>query len=200
MTLRSSNRGYLAMDVALSLSYCASTRVTNALLLGNSTKQAAFIHNQVIQLAAIAGHPALLPTLVSVHCNSLLKKLIDDQIDALYLLENKTGQTFVALISDRGPLPKGNEPDEDISNKALGVVQLVTTWECYTKSLLLQIDSIKQFIRDVAEKTMDDSTEDNGYILSERLEFISREGNVMLYKAQWIKDRASAQIAAVRTY
>lgn len=184
------------MNVALSLSYCSSTRVTNALLLGLSPIQAVFLYNQVKKLATIAGHPALLPTLLSTYRSSLLEKLIGDQMSNLFLVENQSGQTFVSVLTEQGILPRKNPSDEDISNNALGIMQLAPIWECYAKSLLLQIESIKRFIQAFGDKNPEDTTQIREMLL-ERLDFLYQKGNMMLYKVQSTRDRGSAQVSAV---
>jgi phosphoribosylanthranilate isomerase len=113
-------------------------------------------------------------------------------------VETESGQTFVSIFTEHGRLSKGNSNDDDISNRALGIIQLVTTWECYTKSLVLKIDSIKRFIQDLGEKTTNDAVQIHGEMMCERLDFLHQKGDMMLYKAQWVKDRASAQVSAVR--
>ena len=103
--------------------------------------------HQLMQLAPVASHPALLPTLVYTYVRSLLQRLINKEFDNLYRVEAESGQTFVTIFDELGPVPLGNSSHENTSKKALGIIQLVTAWEGYTKGLLFEIDSLQQFIR-----------------------------------------------------
>jgi len=81
--MRRTSRGILAIDLALSLSHCPKTGATYALLLGRSERQAAFIKQQIQELATIAHHPAFLPTLVCTYHRTLLQRLSDHAMNEL---------------------------------------------------------------------------------------------------------------------
>jgi len=200
--MRRTSRGILAINIALALSYCPRSRITNAILFGLSPSQAAFVLHQVKELAEVAHHPAFLPTLVCGYHRSLLRRLYDQANADLFDVEVKGGQ------SGAPPPPGDWYPTQKLSNhkdvnvKALGVIQVSTAWEGYTKAMLADAANIQQFIaqvdslfsaRGVGGLLMESR------ILFERLQFLARKGEIMLWRLQYITKRAQAHQAAVRT-
>jgi hypothetical protein len=198
--MRRTSRGVLAIDLALSLSYCPSTGLTYALLLGHSDLQAAFIQQQIKELAQLASHPALLPTLVCTYLRTLLQRLADQAFNNLLNVEAESGQSVFSVYSEFGPRPLENRSDADNSKYALGVIQLVTAWENYTKGLLFDIESVQNFIgyiNSIAPSAQRAPVEMQGLVLNERLRFLAQKGNSVLWRVQFIKERAQAQLTAV---
>ena len=148
--MRHSSGGLLAIDIALSLSYCPATGVTYALLFGSSDLQAAFIQQQVIQLAPLASHPALLPTLICSYLGGLLRRSTDKGINDLLEVETESGQTGVGVYDMLGMYrirPLGQCCDHaETSKRALGIIQMATAWECHAKQILSHIESVRQCV------------------------------------------------------
>ncbi|KAH0541680.1 hypothetical protein FGG08_003843 [Glutinoglossum americanum] len=94
----------------------------------------------------------------------------------------------------------GEDTDYDtITNDALGLIQLTSSSEAYTQTLLLDIESIKENIAHIntltphqREKTMNKF----GVVLTERLAFISHESKVLLWDIRYFNKRGQAQMAA----
>ena len=197
--MRRSSRGILAINIALSLSHCPETGITYAMLLGRSPMQAAYITQRIIDLAPVAHHPAFLPTLICTFHRNLLRRLCDKANDDLFGVEMDSGQTWAPVVGWR---PQGMRPnDMEITKRVLGVIQLTTAWEPYSKALLSDIESIQEFIEHVngitpAPRSMLVAAE--GRILHERLSFLARKSSLMLWRFGYVKQRAQAQQAAVR--
>jgi hypothetical protein len=195
--MRAPNRGLLAQDMALSLSYFPSTGVTCALLLGHSERQMAFIREQIICFGPIANHPALIPTLICTYRRFLLRKLVDEQYSDLYMVEDESQQSLLWYKNARGSIPRARFDPEETSKKALLIIQLITSWERYTKSLIFEIKSIQQFI-DKLENSKDYGiVRTPSKMLRERLDFLSHKATIMLNTTQSIKERALALLSAV---
>jgi hypothetical protein len=198
--MRRTSRGILAIDLALSLSHCPKTRVTYALLLGRSERQAAFIQQQIQQLAQIAHHPAFLPTLVCTYHRTLLQRLCDRANNDLFNVETDSGQTWAPVYDEFGLLPQGNCDDAEITKRALGVIQMATAWEAYVKAVLSDVESLQEFIEHVNTLTptaRKDVVRAEGEILDERLRFLGGKGKFVLWRFQYIMQRAQAQQNAV---
>jgi hypothetical protein len=120
--MRAPNRGVLGQDLSLSLSYCPSTDVTCALLLGHSEKQMAFVKDQIICFASLANHPALIPTLICTYRRYLLRELVDEQFHNLYAVEAESGQTLLSYGTEHGPIARGKFSAPNTSKKALLII------------------------------------------------------------------------------
>ena len=200
--MRRTSRGILAIDIALSLSHCIETRSTYALLLGRSNLQAAFIRQQVEELAKIAHHPAFLPTLVCSYHRTLLQKLSDSLNNDLFNVETDSGQTWTPIYNPRGFRRPGDCDDANITKRALGVIQLATAWEAYAKAVLCNIETIRDFMRYATSLVPEHrrsyvQLEDE--IFHERLRFLEGKDKTVLWRFEYLKERAQAQQSAVRT-
>jgi len=198
--MRRTSRGILAIDLALSLSHCPKTGATYALLLGRSERQAAFIKQQIQELATIAHHPAFLPTLVCTYHRTLLQRLSDHAMNELLSVETDSGQTWAPVYDEFGLHPPGNCDDANITKRALGVIQMATAWESYAKAMLSDVESIQEFVAHVNTLTpvrRRDVVRAEGEILDERLRFLGHKGKSVLWRLQYVKQRAQAQQNAV---
>jgi len=186
------------MDMALSMSYCPSTGITNALLLGRSAQQLLFIRHQIKQLLSLIVHPALLPTLIYSDLKSLLQTLVDRQFNEMYRVERKSGRTYVGYNDDDDEnwTSGANSGDDEISLQALGIIQLVTAWEAYINCLKVEVELVKKFVRRIDTKNSTCLTV-HGEIIVERLDFIAHEVNTMQFTAKYVTERAKAQVSAV---
>jgi hypothetical protein len=184
------------MDVALSLSYTPRTGITNALLLRLSWEQTLFVKHQIEQLQSVAAHPALLPTLIYSNQRSLIRRLIDEEVDTLFHVEVEAERDVVEFFNSRGPVPKSNV-DDMTAQRALTIIQFTTAWERYTKMLLCGLDSVKSFIKEIDNLVGEDDMRFRGEIITERLSFLSQKATMMQYMAEFVKERASAQVSAV---
>jgi hypothetical protein len=198
--MRRTSRGILAIDLALSLSHCPKTGATYALLLGRSERQAAFIKQQIQELATIAHHPAFLPTLVCTYHRTLLQRLSDQAMNELFSVETDSGQTWAPVYDEFGLHPQGNCDDANITKRALGVIQMATAWESYAKAMLSDVESIQEFVAHVNTLTpmrRRDVVRAEGKILDERLRFLGHKGKSVLWRLQYVTQRAQAQQNAV---
>ncbi|MCJ1333952.1 hypothetical protein MMC10_010659 [Thelotrema lepadinum] len=201
--MRRTSRGILAIDIALSLSHCIETRSTYALLLGRSNLQAAFIRQQVEELAKIAHHPAFLPTLVCSYHRTLLQKLSDSLNNDLFNVETDSGQTWTPIYNPRGFRRPGDCDDANITKRALGVIQLATAWEAYAKAVLCNIETIRDFMRYATSLVPEHrrsyvQLEDE--IFHERLRFLEGKDKTVLWRFEYLKERAQAQQSAIYNY
>ena len=142
ITMRRTSKGILAIDLALSLSHNHKTGITHALLLGRSELQAAYIKQQILDMAGLAHHPAFLPTLVCANHRSLLQRLSDQIHGELFSVEAASGQTMVGYD---GVDPMEERSRSNITNRVLGVIQLATAWEMYAKAMLYDVECIQEF-------------------------------------------------------
>lgn len=197
ITMRRTSKGILAIDLALSLSHNHKTGITHALLLGRSELQAAYIKQQILDMAGIAHHPAFLPTLVCANHRSLLQRLSDQINGELFGVEAASGQTMVGYD---GVDPMEERNGSDITNGVLGVIQLATAWEMYAKALLYDVECIQEFVTHVNSVTPVHrklTVKAEGEILDERLRFLGNKGHLIVWRMQYVIQRAQAQQNAV---
>jgi hypothetical protein len=205
--MRRPNRGIFPMDVALSLSHNHSTGLTCALLLGCSELQVISILRQLRVFASLAGHPLLLPTMITDYIRTLLENLAERSWIDLLGVEHESGQTGLRLYDEYGPLPPGKCDDYvEITKSVLGIIQLSLSWENYVKTLILAIESIQESLVHVNSVTSDTITPDTrkenvssiGVILEERLQLNSHISKLLQSRLHFITQRTQAQMTAVR--
>jgi hypothetical protein len=71
----------------------------------------------------------------------------------------------------------------------LGIIQLASSWESYSKALLLGIESIQESLTHVNNNTPDprrDTIEASAATFTEWLTSVSHRSNVMLWDLQYI--------------
>jgi hypothetical protein len=191
-TMRRSTRGIIAMNIALSISYNASSGLTCALLLGCSDIQEAFVSEQIKAYSALASHPLLLPILLTTYQLRLLRRETKRLWRRLLKVETESKQTGAPVINSRFH-PKKRIDYDSITKDVLGVIQLTVSWESYTQALLLGIESIQESISYIDAKTSYPAAG----ILAERLIFLFHESKIMLWDFQLIDKRGQAQMIAV---
>uniref|UniRef100_A0A0B7KQJ7 Uncharacterized protein n=1 Tax=Bionectria ochroleuca TaxID=29856 RepID=A0A0B7KQJ7_BIOOC len=195
MTLRSINRGILAIDFALSLSYNTITGDINALLLGISPEQSNHIRQVIEELTEYALHPAFLPTVLLSCARCLLQRLIAQEHSSMYKFEAGVMGTDVIIINERGIIRDKELNSKELPGLARGILQRVVAWECHTKSLLLQLDAVKSFVTSLERRVKSDAVHECNDVILERLSFLYQEGQQMLLVALLVKDRANMQLA-----
>jgi hypothetical protein len=197
--MRRSTRGILAMNIALSISHDPSNGMTCGLLLGCSDIQQAFIHEQIKSHAMLASHPLLLPILFTAHQQQLLNRERKLLWVSLLGVETASGQTGVPTIGVH-LFPNESQDYGNITKHILGIIQVASAWESYSKALLLGIESIQDCLTHINNNTLDlrkDTIEASAAIFIEWLTSITHKSNVMLWDLQFINKRAQAQMTAV---
>jgi hypothetical protein len=188
------------MNISLSLSYNPSTCMTNGLLLGCSDIQQAFVHEQIKTLATLASHPLLLPVLFSAHQLQLLNRERKQLWVSLLKVETESGQTGAPVINSN-IFPKKSKNYGRITKHVLGVVQIASAWESYSKALILGIDSIQDnliYLNDLTTGPRKATVKAVATVLTEWLTSVRHKSNVMLWDFEFIDKRAQAQMTAVR--
>ena len=200
--MRRPNLGILPIDIAVSLVHNPNTGTTQGVLLGCSNDQVLYIRKQLTQLASLANHPALIPTLVSSYFCSLLETSISELWDELVTIEDKSGQTGIQVYDSSGPWPESEDKDYTVITKeALGVVQIAMARQSSVDTLIQSIDSIQECLKYIDSATPlenKDAVHTMSSIIEERLRFVTENAKELLSRTQFIKERTQAQIAAVR--
>ena len=198
-TMRRPTWGILPMDIALSVSHEPTSGLTCALLLGCSNLQAKFLRKEVKTYAMLAGHPLLLPTLLTGYQQQLLTRETAKSWDGLLKVETLSGQTGVP-VADSHLYENDDTSFDNITKGVLSVIQLTGTWESGTQALLLCIESVQESINYVSTVTPHQKEEfvtKIASILTERLIFLTHKSKVMLWDLLFINKRGQAQMTAV---
>jgi hypothetical protein len=198
--MRRTTRGILALNISLSLSHDPSTGMTSGLLLGCSDIQQAFIYEQIRTLATLASHPLLLPVLFSAHQHQLLNRERKKLWVSLLKVETESGQTGAPVIGSH-MFQKKSKDYGRITKNVLGVIQIASAWESYSKALILGIDTIQEnlvYLSDMTTDSRKTAVKATATILTEWLISVRHKSNVMLWDFEFIDKRAQAQMTAVR--
>lgn len=198
--MRRSTRGILAMNIALSISHDPGNGMTCGLLLGCSDIQQAFIHEQIKTHAMLASHPLLLPILFTAHQQQPLNRERKRLWVSLLKVETASGQTRAPAIGSH-LFPEESQDYGKITKSVLGIIQIASAWESYSKALLLGIESIQESLKHINNNTPDtrkDILEASTAIFIEWLTSVSHKSKVMLWDLEFINKRAQAQMTAVR--
>jgi hypothetical protein len=199
-TMRRSARGILAMNISLSLSHNPITCMTYGLLLGCSDIQQAFIYEQIKTLATLANHPLLLPVLFSAHQHQLLNRERKRLWVSLLKVETESGQTGVPVINSN-IFQKESKDYGRITKHVLGIIQVASAWESYSKALILGVDSIQEniiYLNDLTTEPRKATINAAATVLTEWLTSVRHKSDVMLWDFEFIDKRAHAQMTAVR--
>ena len=187
------------MNISLSLSYEPTSGMTYGLLLGCSDFQQAFILEQIRTLAAHAIHPMLLPVLFSAHQQQLLNRERKRLWVSLLKVETESGQTGAPVINTHIFQNKLRDYDH-ITKCVLGVIQIASAWESYSKALILGIDTVQEsliHLECVVLGLKKAKVEAASATFKEWLTSVRHMSNVMLWDFEFIEKRAQAQMTAV---
>jgi len=174
--------------------------MTYGLLLGCSDIQQAFIREQIKTLAALASHPLLLPVLFSAHQQQLLNRERKKLWVSLLKVETESGQTGAPVINSNIFQKKSNDYGR-ITKHVLGVIQIGSAWESYSKALILGVDSIQEniiYLNDLTTEPRKAAVKAAATILTEWLTSVRHKSDVMLWDFEFIVKRGQAQMNAVR--
>jgi hypothetical protein len=159
------------------------------------------IAEAVMSLAAVATHPAAIPTILcSLHQHSLLRQ-IDRSWDHLLQIEHASGQSGIAAQFPGGHVPPpGKCDDPDLSRRAIGATQLAIAWETYTLGGQALVDAVQSFLKSYTiddNSLINDVLTEQSQILLEYLDVISQRAESLYYRAKHIRARAEVQVDAV---
>ncbi|PNP60642.1 hypothetical protein FNYG_14626 [Fusarium nygamai] len=199
--MRRPNWGVLRINLALSLSYNPNTGTTQGFLLGCSDFQLMYIRQQLTQLASLASHPALIPTLISCYVCSLLENSVSDLWSKLLKVEWESGQTGIQMHDALGRWPASENKDYTALTKdALGIAQLATTRQSSADTLIQSIDSVQEclkYVNSVAPPQRKDAVNSASTAIEEQLRLATENAKELLSRSQFIKERTQTQITAI---
>ena len=186
-------------DVALSISYEPSTGLTCGLLLGCSAKQQTYVIQQLKSFAALACHPLLLPVLILEYHRSLITQLAEQLWRRLLALEVCSGQTGAPVLG-AGTIVDRDVDYDEITKKALEIIQLSAAFEGHGRTLLLGAESIKESFGHLFTLSNCQDLqymEDTKNILIEKMGLTNHQTLVLVEQLQYIYKRGQAQMTAV---
>jgi hypothetical protein len=202
--MRSPNGGVFAMDVALSISYEPSSGSTCAILLTTSNEQLEFMLHQISELAVLALHPLLIPTLLCTYTMIILESFTSDRWSEYLRAEMASGQSGSDPFGPNNPYglstPMKFEDFNDLTKVILRIVQLATSYDNYFEACFKATESIQESIKYISSNTprkRKDVSTKVGAVLGERLRYISHEGKSVFWELQSLKERTNAQMNAV---
>ncbi|KAF2193510.1 hypothetical protein K469DRAFT_237497 [Zopfia rhizophila CBS 207.26] len=202
-SMRQASQGGLNMDLGLGLSFDHERNLTYGMLLGCIDRQAAFIITQLKELALLACHPLLLPTMILGYERSFLGEQLLRTRSEMLSVEATSGQTRWPVVGYAGqPGQSELKPDKvntkELSKDALGVVQSATVYQRLTEDLLVLADSLvesNEVLRQFVQR--DGCAFATIYAIDERLRFLRNKTELMLPALRSYKERAHAQMSAV---
>ncbi|KAK6957352.1 hypothetical protein Daesc_000136 [Daldinia eschscholtzii] len=193
----------IGVKVGISMSYCPSTGVINAVVMKSGSQDGfAWLEQDLEQLASLADNPFLVPILVCQHLTEAFCSFIDDNYDRLHQAEFGSGQTGIAMIGENGmPMSRGNCENPDLSVTVLGVAQHALAVEAYVRGQLITVDLIKNellaFPWQQALYTDETRIQEQNALLLKQLDFISRTLNIALPRIDHLKQRTTVQTTAI---
>ncbi|KAI0844758.1 hypothetical protein F5Y00DRAFT_273585 [Daldinia vernicosa] len=203
LTLNAFTSLLVGIKIGVSMSYCPSTGVTNAVMMRSGPRDGFnWLEQDLDQLASLADNPFLVPTLVSQHLTEAFCSAIDRNFDRLHEAEFRSGQTGITMIGENGmPMSRGNCEDPNLSVTVLGVAQHVLAVEAYIRGQLLTVDLIKNEMlafpwQQFPSINQDRIKEQNG-LLVKQLDFISRTLDIALIRIDHLKQRTTVQATAI---
>lgn len=203
--MRESTKGGLLINLALSLSHDYSTRMNCGILLGCSPAQAKYLTSSLIDLASLALHPLLLPTIITGWVRSTLRWHVDELWSDMLFVEAESGLTKWPIIDRDGRVhePMKCNNYRTASESVLGVMQSTTVWQRHVETSLLQVEALRDRNRDLWWRYedwsdwSDDLMLEASHIIEERLRFIRYKAVVLLPLLDSIEKRTTAQMTAV---
>lgn len=193
----------VGIKVGVSMSYCPSTGVTNAVMMRSGSQDGfTWLEQDLEQLASLADNPFLIPTLVSQHLTEAFCSAVDRNFDRLHQAEFGSGQTGITMIGENGmPMSRGNCEDPNLSVAVLGVAQHALAVEAYIRGQLLTVDLIKNemltFPWQQSPLINHGRIKEQNDLLVKQLDFISRTLDIALIRIDHLKQRTTVQATAV---
>ncbi|KAL4767249.1 hypothetical protein BDW60DRAFT_200444 [Aspergillus nidulans var. acristatus] len=204
ITMRLSSRGILELDISASISYQFSTGAVNAFLHGCTSEQQVEVRKRLQDFSDLSHHPILLPIILVEMRMVAINKLEEMLWSILLSIETKTGQTGAPAVNAWEYQRNPNSNDwEKLAVDALSVMQIAPAAEDHATALLLSIEEIKKALDKLdgaVQLARHDYISQSGYMLSEKLDFLSHNTQVIVSKIRYIVKRAGAQQSAVYNY
>ncbi|KAI1470491.1 uncharacterized protein F4812DRAFT_417805, partial [Daldinia caldariorum] len=203
LTLNAFTSLLIGVKVGISMSYCPSTGVTNAVLMRSGPQNGfAWLEQDLEQLASLADNPFLIPILVCQHLTEAFCSFVDDNYDRLHQVEFGSGQTGITMIGENGtPISRGNCENPNLSVTVLGVAQHSLAVEAYVRGQLLTVDLIKDellaFPWQQALSTDKRRVQEQNALLLKQLDFINRTLKIALIRIDHLKQRTTVQATAI---
>jgi hypothetical protein len=203
--MRQATQGGLKMEFGLGLSFDYERNITYGMLLGCHSLQAAFIITQLKELALLAGHPLLLPTMIMGYQRSFLgDRLLRTRVQMM-AVEAVSGQTQWPVTSHNPSFETLDNHIRDIdtkalSRRALGVVQSGTVHQRLMEILSVHVNTALE-----SSAALEPYMRNNDFMIStakmidDRLRFLRNKTEFMLPAIRSYKERAHAQMSAVRS-
>jgi hypothetical protein len=184
------------MKFSTTISHCRTSNITNAVLLCNSSDEAARIGDAVVGIAQVATHPAVIPTLLCTFHLDLLNHKLDTTWGKLFDVEAASGQSEIPLATGTGFIPAGNCDDPNLSRNAIGATQFAIAWETYAQSDVEFIASINEFVALYHPKPGTVQVQQTR-VLKEYFGLVSHRARMSLYSARYLRARAEVQVSTV---
>ncbi|KAK7177378.1 hypothetical protein PSPO01_16575 [Paraphaeosphaeria sporulosa] len=207
--MRLPTRRNTPINLALSMSYDATTCLTRALLVGLSREQEQRIKEQLIALSNFSFHPLLLPTLISCHHVSLLHDLVQTLYSNLLYIEKLSKQTTVPS-PDFSLTPESDIGDSIMTTRALSIAQIALPSESETECLIQGIESIRKSVQDVdrlvatlfteSEHLVRVKTSEAAATLTNYLDCCSTGAHIALWDFGFLGKRSDALMNAIYSY
>ncbi|KAI8960826.1 hypothetical protein F5Y11DRAFT_328553 [Daldinia sp. FL1419] len=203
LTLNAFTSLLIGIKVGVSMSYCPSTGVINAVMMKSGSEDGfSWLEEDLKQLASIADNPFLIPTLICQHLTEAFCSSVDQNFDRLHEVEFGSGQTGIAMIGENGvPMSRGNCEDPNLSVTVLGVAQHSLAVEAYIRGQLLTVGMIKTEISAFSwEQSVSGShnrIKEQNDLLVKQLDFISRTLEIALTRINHLKQRTTVQATAI---
>ncbi|KAI8623071.1 hypothetical protein F5Y19DRAFT_468800 [Xylariaceae sp. FL1651] len=203
LTLSSFSSRLVGFRTNVSLSYNLTTGAINALLLGSETpEELVWLEEDLRQLAPLAMHPFLLPTLV---CQRLAEKIstsIDKHFDQLHRVEISSGQTGIGILGEDGSAMRpGRCHDPNLSLAILAVAQLAIATEAYIRGHTLTVRSVRDELMAFPWHLLPPSEEirmkEQSELIVRHLDCISQNLKFSLVRIGHLRQRADVQSAAI---
>lgn len=205
-SIRQVSKGGLNVDLGLGLSFDRERNMTYGMVLGCIDPQATFMITQLKELALLACHPLLLPTMILGYERSFLSEKLLQTRSEMLSVEATSGQTRWPIVGYAGELGQSELKADKVNTKelskdALGVVQSATIYQRLTEDLIILESSLlesNEVLRQFIER--DGWAFDTIHAIDERLRFLRNKTELMLPALRSFKERAHAQMSAVSSF
>ncbi|KAI1386113.1 uncharacterized protein F4822DRAFT_430986 [Hypoxylon trugodes] len=193
----------IGTKLAASMSYCPSTGVTNALVLGSGEQDGfSWLQQDLEQLAPLSDSPFLVPMIICQRLTDAISDSVDGISNRLHQVEIGSGQTGIMIVGDNGlPMPRGHCEDPNLSVAILSVAQQLVAVEAYIKGHSVTVRSVKsemlEFPWHQFPSTNSDEVREQNKLIAKQLDFIDRSLSFALFGVEHLKQRANVQATAI---
>ncbi|CAM1507861.1 Fc.00g047090.m01.CDS01 [Cosmosporella sp. VM-42] len=194
----------VGMDASISLSHSITDRSTDALLLSRYWCQASYISDMIMELAAMAPHPAAIPAMLCGLYQTSLRRQIDATWQNLFDVELASGQSGIHLFEATGvKKPTGSCDDPELSRQAIRATQLAIAWESYVPRGITLLTAVESFLESYVKdhvKQEDEVAGKQSQILQDYLHLQSQRADASNQSAKHLLQRSKIQVEAINNY